>query len=206
MIKTIPITESIAFEEALTVLRDKGTLIYPTETCYGLGCDARDEAAVNRIFEIKEREKDKSVLIIAHDMSVLLQYIEWNSVIDNLARTYWPGALTIVASTKINNGTNLASGVLGSDHTIAFRVTSHPFASKLARELGAPIVSTSANISSLASPYDIAYIREMFEGKTATPDLIVDAGDLPHCSPSTIVRVDSDGTLTVLRQGDLVVN
>lgn len=205
MIKVLSIEDSSAFEQALEILKNKGTLIYPTETCYGLGCDSEDESAVERIFKIKVREPGKPVLVIANDMSVFLKYVEWNETIDQLARTYWPGPLTIVAPLKYDTREGLATGVVGSDHMIAFRVTSHPFVAKLASTLGRPIVSTSANISSYANPYDIDYIVNMFEGREHAPDLIIDAGNLPHHSPSTIVKVEVDGTKTILRQGEIII-
>ncbi|MBP9732595.1 MAG: Sua5/YciO/YrdC/YwlC family protein, partial [Candidatus Magasanikbacteria bacterium] len=98
-----------------------------------------------------------------------------------------------------------APGVVGEGGTIAFRVTNHPFAAALARSLGAPIVSTSANISSYSNPYDIEYITSMFDGREYVPDLIIDAGNLPHHSPSTIVKVEADGTKIILRQGEIII-
>lgn len=203
--KILPIEAPTACDEALETLKNHGTLIYPTETCYGLGCDVADEEAVDRIFKIKEREIGKSVLMIAHDISLFLNYIEWNETVDELARTYWPGALTIVAQLKNNMSSRLASGVIGSDQTIAFRVTSHPLVRKLTEALGRPMVSTSANLSAYPNPYDIDSIVKMFDGRECMPDLIIDAGDLPHHKPSTIVKVEIDGSKTILRQGEIVI-
>lgn len=205
MLNTISIDAPEAKDKALQVLREGGTLVYPTETCYGLGCSALNAEAVEKVFNIKVRAKDKPVLVIAHDVSVLMKYVEWNEEIEELARTYWPGPLTIVAPVKVDGDFMLAKGVIGENHTAAFRVTSHPFAASLAKELGGPIVSTSANIASYANPYDIEYIVQMFGGKEYTPDLIIDAGNLPHHSPSTIVRVEGDGTKTILRQGEIIL-
>ncbi len=206
MLHAVSITDSVALDRALEALNNGSTLIYPTETCYGLGCDARNSAAVDRIFKIKVREPNKSVLVLVHDISIIMKYVEWNETIDELARTYWPGPLTIVASLNTSYMDELAPGVVGEDDTLAFRVTNHPFAASLARSLGAPIVSTSANISSYSNPYDIHYITSMFDGREYVPDLIVDAGNLPHHSPSTIVKVEVDGSKTILRQGEIVLN
>ena len=205
MIATISIADEQAFEKAFSVIQQGGTLVYPTETCYGLGCDARNTEAVDRVFRVKERDPGKPVLIIASSVAMLMEYVEWNETIDDLARTYWPGPLTLVSSLKNGNPRELAPGVIGVDDTVAFRVTSHPFAAKLAETLGAPIVSTSANLSAHANPYDINYMINMFEGRDSVPDLIVDAGNLPHHSPSTIVKVDDDGTKTILRHGEIIV-
>jgi L-threonylcarbamoyladenylate synthase len=201
----ISLQSSDALERALATLRMGGTLVYPTETCYGLGCDARNSEAVGRVFDIKMREKGKPVLVIADDSALFMKYVERNETIEELARTYWPGPLTIVATLKDGGGQGLATGVIGENNSIAFRVTSHPFAAALTRELGAPLVSTSANISTHSDPYDIDYIVDMFHDKKNQPDMIIDAGDLPHHSPSTIVRVEVDGTKTILRQGEIII-
>ncbi len=206
MSTSISINDPGAFEKALEVIQQGGVVVYPTETCYGIGCDAENATAVERLFRIKARESDKPVLVIAHDMSVFLKYVEWNPTIDELARTFWPGPLTIVAPLKIHTESTLASGVVGYDHTLAFRVTSHPFAAKLTEALGRPIVSTSANISSFPNPYDIQYVMSMFSGRDVEPDLIIDAGDLVRRSPSTIIRVDVNGEKTILRQGEIIIN
>lgn len=206
MITTIPITEKDVLESTLEVLKKGGVIVYPTETCYGLGCDATNEEAVERIFKIKEREKNKPVLVIAENKEKFFEYVEWNETIEELTRAYWPGALTIVASLKERASHTLAKGVIGSGGTIAFRVTSHPFAARLAQKLGRPLVSTSANLSSYPNPYDIKYVTSMFEGGEVVPDLIINAGDLPHQSPSTIVQVDAEGNKKVLRQGEIVIS
>lgn len=190
-------------ENAVSMLKNKGTVVYPTETCYGLGCDPEDGVAVEKIFQIKGRDKNKPVLLIAHNVSAFLDYVEWNETLQDLARAYWPGPLTIITSVKV--GSKLAPGVKGGDHTVAIRVTSHPFASRLTEAFGRPIVSTSANLSGLESPYTIHSVTEMFNGREHTPDLIIDAGDLPIQKPSTIVRIESDGRKTVVRQGGIVI-
>lgn len=183
-------------------LEEGQTLVYPTETCYGLGCDATNQVAVDKIFAIKQRQQDKSVLIVMPDREMAEEYVVWNDEIERLADRYWPGPLTVVADAQ--SGTDLAYGVLADDGTVAFRVSSHPLVYELAASLGRPIVSTSANIAAMDSPYDIDSVIAMFDGKTDQPDMVIDAGPLPEQSPSTIVRV-KDGTIEVLRQGDIII-
>ena len=183
-------------------LKEGKTIVYPTETCYGLGCDATNAEAVEKIFAIKKRQSDKAVLVLVPDVEMVMQYVDWNEQLEELSQKYWPGPLTVV--TKVKENTALPKGVLSSDNTLAFRVTEHPFAKELAEFLGKPLFSTSANISSHASPYDIESVLKMFENTDNQPDVIIDAGTLPHRSPSTIVRVEN-GELSVLRQGEIVV-
>jgi len=194
--------QSVRIEDIVARLKNGETLVYPTETCYGIGCDATNQTAVDRIFQIKQRQRDKPVLVLMADEAMAMEYVEWNPMIEGLALRYWPGPLTIVAPVKFDY--TLARGVVGSRDMIAFRVTDHPLAHALAEGLGRPIVSTSANISAEESPYDIASICAMFDGQEYRPDSMIDAGTLPHHSPSTVVRV-ADGRLEILRQGEIVV-
>lgn len=193
---------TLSIPHIVKLLKNGGVIVYPTETTYGLGCDMNNAHAVERIFDIKQRQHEKSVLVVASDIAMIQEFVVWNVMIDRLAEKYWPGPVTIVASLK--EGVVLPTGVVGPDNTLAFRVTSHPLAVAICKELQGPLVSTSANISSLSSPYDIRDVRTMFEGKQCQPDMIIDGGILPHQPPSTIVKVVDD-TIEILRQGEIVV-
>lgn len=194
--------ENLNIDEVVQALKDGKTIVYPTETCYGLGCDATNQMAVDRVFRIKRRQKDKTVLVVVPDESMSMEYIEWNETIEKLARRYWPGPLTIVAYAKPN--INLANGVIAANGTAAFRVVDHPIASRLSARLGKPLVSTSANISSQQSPYSFEKVMEMFQWQEYQPDVLIDAGKLLAKSVSTVVRVKK-GNIQVLRQGELIV-
>ncbi|OGH73886.1 MAG: threonylcarbamoyl-AMP synthase [Candidatus Magasanikbacteria bacterium RIFCSPHIGHO2_02_FULL_51_14] len=194
--------ENINLDSVVESLRAGATLVYPTETCYGLGCDATNQAAVDRVFAIKERQKDKPVLVLMSDVSMCMDYIEWDDIIAKIAEQYWPGPLSVVAWALPHHG--LAEGVVSENNTLAFRVTDHPLAGELADALGKPLVSTSANVSSHESPYDIESVAAEFAGREHQPDMVIDAGVLPHRSPSTVVRV-KNGNVEVLRQGEIVV-
>lgn len=189
--------------EILTLLNSNQTLVYPTETCYGLGCDALNQVAVDMIFDIKHRQREKTVLVLMADVAMAKQYVQWSPMLDDIANKYWPGALTVVAPARVD--VELPSGVLHDNGTIAFRITAHPFSHELVSAFGRPIVSTSANIASMESPYDIASVVAMFKDQAVQPDLIIDAGDLPHRSPSTIVALE-EGRVVVVRQGEVIIN
>ncbi len=180
------------------------TIVYPTETSYGLGADATNTVAVEALFAIKKRQAEKSMLVLMADVAMAKQYVAWSETLDEFARKYWPGAVTVVAPLKPN--TNLAAGVVGVDETLAFRITSHPLAAALVQKLGRPLVSTSANISGLASPYDCESVGRMFDQEKMQPDWFIDAGDLPVHSPSTIVELIPGQPLRVLRQGEVIIS
>jgi len=195
--------QDISAEALMARLKDGATMVYPTETCYGLGCDATNASVVQKIFSIKHRQKDKPLLTLMADKEMAMRFVVWSERLNTLADRYWPGPLTVVASVLPDVG--LPEGVVADDGTIAFRITDHPFAEDVCRALGSPLVSTSANISDMGSPYDIAEVRRMFEGQTDQPDIIIDAGPLPHRAPSTIVRVVGD-QVEVLRQGEVIID
>lgn len=188
--------------DIVSQLKQGKTIVYPTETCYGLGCDATNESAVRRLFAIKQRQEDKPMLVLAPALSMIRKYIVWSPRLEELARRYWPGPLTVVAD--VLGGVTLPAGVVGPEGTLAFRVTSHPLAAALGAGLGLPLVSTSANLSATVSPYDSESVRAMFAGALVQPDIVIDAGPLPHHSPSTVVRVAGNRT-RILRQGEIVI-
>ena len=190
-------------ESIIIDLKQGKTIVYPTETCYGLGSDATNQSGVEKVFEIKQRQRDKSVLILLPDMSMVGQYVDWTPKLEELSQKYWPGPLTVVAPAKDN--LNLADGVVAVDGTVAFRVTDHPFAASLCDALSGPLVSTSANIAAQDSPYDIERVMSMFEGTKVQPDIIIDAGVLPDHAPSTVVRLRGDA-MQVLRQGEIIID
>lgn len=190
-------------DAVVTALKNGKTIVYPTETCYGLGCDATNQDAVDAIFDIKKRQKDKPLLVVAHDPSVMMEYVEWDQVLDQIAERYWPGPLTIVAQAK--QDAPLAKGVIAEDGTIAFRITEHQFAAAVSEALGKPIVSTSANIASMDNPYDSNQVQTTFAEHSPAPDILIDAGELPHQSPSTIIKI-TNGDIEVIRQGAIIVS
>ncbi|HQF57024.1 MAG TPA: L-threonylcarbamoyladenylate synthase [Candidatus Magasanikbacteria bacterium] len=194
--------ENLNIQEIINFLEEGKTLVYPTETVYGLGCDATNQEAVDKIFTIKKRQQEKSVLMIVADLAMMLKYIEWTPKLQELSDKYWPGPLTIVAPIKFRN--NLAQGVIAKDNTVAFRVTDHPLAHELSKQLGKPIVSTSANITQMSNPYEIEDILKIYQNEKEQPDLIIDGGILPHQSPSTIIKLVGEKVI-ILRQGELVI-
>lgn len=178
-------------------------IVYPTETCYGLGCDATNTQAVNRLFAIKKRARDKAVLMIIHSVEMIKQYVEWTPLLEKLAREYWPGALTVVI--KVKDKKDLADGIIASDGTAAFRLSDNSFARQLCHALDRPLISTSANISGRDNPYNIETVLNQYQASDNKPDIIIDAGELPRIVPSTIIKVERDN-IEILRQGELVIN
>jgi len=121
--------ENLNLEEIIAELKNGATIIYPTETCYGLGCDASNKEAVDKIFAIKKRQAHKSVLVVVPEVSMIIPFISWTPTLQNIADKYWPGALTVVVKVKDKN--IFPAGVVNEDGTMAFRVTEYPLAAEI---------------------------------------------------------------------------
>lgn len=182
-------------KEAVVKLQAGELVIYPTETAYGLGADACNEQALERIFVVKGRPKRRTLPIIVSDLNMAEQFGVLNSAAKALAQTYWPGPLTLVVKAK-----KLPS-LVTQDGTVAMRVSGHATARALSRQLGRPIISTSANLSAHGNIYSLSTLSRQL-GHLADTLYVLDAGTLPRRKPTTIVRPDAIGT-TIIRQGGI---
>ena len=188
-------------ECALECLQGGGVIIFPTETSYGIGCDATNADAVARVFLIKDRPDDKGTPIIIPDQGSASSYIKINDRAQVLADRYWPGPLNIIG--PVADGSPVADRCAYSG-TQAVRVSSHPFCATLARRFGKPIVASSANISGKDAVYSIKEVQAAFMDRPDKPDCIIDGGDLPQLPASTTVRIDGD-EVEILRQGSVEI-
>jgi L-threonylcarbamoyladenylate synthase len=198
-------------EETIKILQNGGTVIFPTETSYGLGCDATNQEAVDNIFKIKGRRSDKPLLVVVPTITMAKEYLEWNDLLEELSTKYWfnrhslseggPGPLTVVGKSRNNK---LAKGVVGVDGTVAVRVTGSEIPKYLSEKLGGPVVATSANLADAGDVYDSVELIKMYNDREFQPDAIIDAGVLLPKLPTTIVSVIG-GELKVLRQGEIKI-
>lgn len=170
-------------EEAVRVLREGGVIAFPTETFYGLGADARNETAVEQIFRIKGRNfRNPISVIVADERDVIPLVEEIPAAAQILMEAFWPGPLTLVfrASSCVLPRLTADTGKIG------IRVSSHPLAGLLALGLGGPLTATSANLSGEPECSSAAaVIRALGE----LPDAVVDGGETPGGTGSTIVDV-----------------
>lgn len=200
-------------------LLDGQTVVFPTETTYGLGCDATNRAAVENIFKIKGRRPDKPLLVVVPTIEMAKKYLVWSPALDQIAAKYWPGPLTIVGeyarpekdseNTKILRSAqddikDLAPGVVSSDNTLAIRVSAHLFIKSVTEKLGRPLVATSANIADAGELFSSDDVVAQFKDRAFQPDIILNNGILPKHLPTTIVRVRAD-QFEILRQGELTI-
>ncbi len=163
--------------------------VYPTETSYGIGCDARDASAVKKIFKIKGRDAKKTVTLIASDKKMVLKYIKKPvSEIERVMDAYWPGPLTLVLPANAYARKKLAPGIIRRDGTIGIRVSANKIARELSQHIGGPIVATSANKSGEPACYSVAAVRRAFKNSEIKPDIVIDEGALARRAASTIAQ------------------
>ena len=192
-------------QEILEALKRGGVVVYPTETTYGIGCDATNVAAVARVFAIKHRPEGKGVTVLLPASDIFGdRYVTWQSELYRCASNCWPGALNIILPVRADASISVQCLTNG---TLAVRRSSHPVANALVDVLGSPLVSTSANISGEPELYSAQDIFERFSRESLQPDLIFDAGTLPSRPPSTLISWDAAAQkINVLRQGEIRID
>lgn len=174
--------------KALEVLRAGGTLLYPTDTIWGIGCDARNAAAVQKVYAIKERDRAKSML-------VLVEKGKWDVECGGRPTTYILPRSVWHHKMRLDVADNLPA----EDGTLGVRMPNHAFCQELLQRLGAPIVSTSANLSGRPSPRTYNEIEEELKCRVdwCVPPLAEFLSG--ETSGSRIVKVAPDGSETVIR-------
>lgn len=180
---------------ALKVLRSGGVILYPTDTVWGLGCDATDAGAVRKIFEIKQRAENKSLIILVNSVAMLERYVSNPPEIALEMAELSERPLTVV----YDSGKSLAEGVTSADGSVGVRVCAEPFCDALIDALRRPLVSTSANISGSRAP---AIFDEIGEEVKAAVDYVClwRQDDRSRSKPSSVIKVSGNGVVKILRE------
>jgi len=182
-------------QNALKVLKEGGVILYPTDTIWGIGCDATNEKAVQRVYEIKKREDTKSMLVLLENPNLILSYI------DEMPDVAWDLIDFSVKPTTIiyDKAKNLARNLIAEDGSIGIRITTEAFTSKLLQRFRKTLVSTSANISGQASPANYSEISEDIKSKV---DYIVKyrQDEATNPAPSSIIKLGVSGLIKIIRE------
>jgi L-threonylcarbamoyladenylate synthase len=189
--------EEKIIKQASKVLNNSGMIIYPTETCYGIGVDATNEKALKKLLTYKKFRGSKPISIAVSDKQMASKYIEINEIGQNIYKNYLPGPITVVS---ISKGI-LTPPVVSQQGTVGVRIPDYPLILELVKTYGKPITATSANMSYRSAPYDIDKLLKQLPKKSKKLiDLIIDAGELPKNPPSTVLDTTLN-TLSILREG-----
>jgi L-threonylcarbamoyladenylate synthase len=181
-------------ETALEVVRSGGVILYPTDTIWGIGCDAMNELAVKRIYNVKNREDSKSMIILVADERDILQYV----AAPDLAVFNFIEEQTRPTTIIFEHAISLPDNLVAEGGSIAIRLVQDEFCRHLIKRLRKPIVSTSANVSGQPAPKNFSEITEQIKNAV---DHVVKwrQDDTTIAQPSQIVKWNSDGTYTIIR-------
>lgn len=175
------------------ILKNDGLAVIPTDTVYGLVGDATNEEVIKKIFDLKQREKEKPLLILVSNLDMLNHYVENISKIElKIINHFWPGPLTIIFANKKNLSDTLTSG----KKEIAIRMPNNKDLLNLINKLNKPIIATSANIAHKKTITSIDLLEDSIKNNI---DYIYDGGYLEDI-PSTIIKV-SDNKVEIIREG-----
>ena len=191
-------TDPSALKEAADILRGGGLVAFPTETVYGLGGDATDAAAAERIYAAKGRPSDNPLIIHIADPEDAARYALVNEAYEKLARAFMPGPLTVILPKR----DAIPDTVTGGLDTVAVRCPSHPIARELIRLAGVAIAAPSANLSGSPSPTSGEHVIRDLSGRI---DAIIDGGDSEIGLESTIIKLDGSRA-TLLRPGAITLD
>ena len=178
---------------ALNILKQGGIILYPTDTIWGIGCDATNHDAVAKIYALKERLDSKALICLVTDDRMLKKYVKLVPEVAFNIIDVSENPLTII----YDDAQNLATNLIAKDQTIAIRIPDDEFCYQLSRKLNGALVSTSANISGLPSPKSY---KEISEQILKGVDYIVNLQHEKICDkPSSIIKLSNDGTVKIIR-------
>ena len=185
--------------EAAEVIKAGGLVVFPTETVYGLGADATSSEAAKKIYAAKGRPSDNPLIIHIAKPTDAEAYTEVNSTYYKLAERFMPGPLTVILPSL----ETIPKETRASLPTVAVRCPEHPIARALIELSGVPIAAPSANLSGSPSPTRASHVIDDMMGRV---DVIIDGGNADFGLESTIVKIDAEGELTLLRPGKITVD
>ncbi|MBP2830587.1 threonylcarbamoyl-AMP synthase [Aquimarina sp. U1-2] len=186
--------QSTEIEKTIAILKKGGIILYPTDTVWGVGCDATNAEAIDKIFALKEREESKSMICLVNDFKMLQQYVEEVPEVAYDVLKYASKPTTIIYDRPLR----VAENLIAQDNTLAIRVARDLFCGKLIKKFKRPIVSTSANISGMPTPKNFEEISAtILEGVDYVVNLPLQK---KGAKPSSIIKIGNDSTVKIIRK------
>ena len=194
-IKKYPVKEIV--KQAVEVLKNGGLVIYPTETVYGVGVDATNQKAVDKLLAYKSRREGKPLSIAVTSKDMAADYVKINQQASNLYQKFLPGPVTVISKSKDKT----AKGVDSEFGTLGIRIPDYPLILDIVKAFAKPITATSANASGKKRPYQMEDVFDNLSAKQkGLIDLLLDAGTLPKNQPSTVIDTTLSTPVT-MREG-----
>ena len=181
------------------ILRDGGLVVFPTETVYGLGANALDADAAAKIYLAKGRPSDNPLIVHIAEPSDAEKYAHTSDAYRRLAKAFMPGPITVIMPKR----ECIPSGVTGGQDTVGIRCPENAVARALISAAGVPVAAPSANVSGKPSPTLASHVSTDLENKV---DMIIDGGECKVGLESTIVKVEDDGKIILLRPGAITLD
>ncbi len=195
--KKIKIDQNNIKNEEIRVITDylkRGkVIVYPTDTIYGLGCLVNNKKAVERVYKIKKRDKNKPLLVLMSDMKMLKKYCDVSQEQEEYLDKIWPGPVSVILKYK----NTILKNAAGDKDNIAVRLPKNDFLDRILIGVNMPLISTSLNISGQKNINNLESIENYF--KNEQPDLIVDAGPLKRGKPSKLIDIININKIKILR-------
>lgn len=187
-------------QKGVQILNDGGIVIYPTDTAFGIGCRVDSEESIKRLFRIRKRPESQATPVLVDTVTMAEKYVHTidSEVINTLIEPYWPGALTIVLSCRVDSVSSLVRG--GTD-TLGVRIPNHPIPRTLIREVGVGILGPSANFHGEKTPYNFS---ELDQNLVQLVDYVV-PGECTIKQASTVVDC-SQKPWKIIRQGAVSID
>ena len=181
-------------DKALDVLKQGGLILYPTDTVWGIGCDATNAEAVDKIYKLKQRKDSKTMICLVADDRMLKKYIKKLPEVAYDILDISEDPITII----FDEAQNLANNLIATDNTIAIRIPNDDFCFQLLRRFNGAIVSTSANITGFPTPKSF---KEISQDILKGVDYVVNLHREKICAkPSSIIKLGNDGKVKIIRQ------
>jgi len=187
---------NLAVQEAVSFLKEGKTIVYPTDTIYGLGCDAMNEKAIEKVYKIKKRDESKPFSVIAKNIEAIKKIAFVDRRTEGIASKLLPGPYTLIYPGPKHMPANLTAG----NNSIGVRIPNNVISQKIADAFTGPIVTTSVNLSGEESLNDPFKIVEYFREKELVPDLVLDCGKIKNAQTSIIIDLTRKSP-QILRSG-----
>ena len=184
-----------ADEIILRFLKQGKVAICPTDTVYGLICDATNKKAVEKLFKIKKRQKTKPIPIFVKNVKMAKELAFIDKEQEKFLKKVWPGKVTVILKAK---------GVLSSDDKIGLRIPDYKLITDLFKKFNKPLTGSSANISGKPASIKIKEVLKQFEKEKIQADLVIDVGNLKKAKPSTVIDL-TDKKPKILRKGEVTI-